>query len=75
MPGSSSQVVDVGMQTDILQQHLQQHVYHLADEIGERNLQHPEALHAAEDYINQVWQQQGYVVEKQAYRERNIHQS
>jgi len=73
MPGSSSQVANVGTQTDILQQHLQQHVYHLADEIGERNLQHPEALHAAEDYINQVWQQQGYVVEKQAYRERNIH--
>jgi Zn-dependent M28 family amino/carboxypeptidase len=73
MPGSSSQVTNVGMQTDILQQHLQQHVYRLADEIGERNLQHPEALHAAEDYINQVWQQQGYIVEKQAYRERNIH--
>jgi Zn-dependent M28 family amino/carboxypeptidase len=73
MPGSSRQVTNVERQTEILQQHLQQHVYRLADEIGERNLQHPEALHAAEDYINQVWQQQGYVVEKQAYRERNIH--
>lgn len=60
------------MQTDILQQNLQHHVYRLADEIGERNLQHPDALHAAEDYINQTWQQQGYEVEKQAYLERNI---
>jgi len=60
------------MQTDILQKNLRRHVHRLAEEIGERNLQHPEALHAAEDYINQTWQQQGYSVEKQAYLERNI---
>jgi Zn-dependent M28 family amino/carboxypeptidase len=60
------------MQANILQQNLQHHVYRLANEIGERNLQHPDALHAAEDYINQTWQQQGYAVEKQAYLERNI---
>ena len=59
-------------QIEILQQNLQRHVYRLAEEIGERNLQHPEALHAAEDYITQTWQQQGYSVEKQAYLERNI---
>lgn len=60
------------MQTDILQKNLRRHVQRLSEEIGERNLQHPEALHAAEDYIKQTWQQQGYRVEKQAYRERNI---
>jgi Zn-dependent M28 family amino/carboxypeptidase len=60
------------MQANILQQNLQHHVYRLANEIGERNLQHSDALHAAEDYINQTWQQQGYAVEKQAYLERNI---
>lgn len=59
-------------QIKLLEQNLRRHVQRLAEEIGERNLQHPEALHAAEDYINQVWQQQGYVVEKQAYREKNI---
>ena len=57
---------------DILQQNLQHHVYRLADDIGERNVQHPEALHAAEDYISNTWRQQGYIVEKQAYRENNI---
>ncbi len=72
MPDSSSDVMTLNTQLDILQQNLQRHVYRLADEIGERNLQHPEALHAAEDYINQAWQQQGYSVERQAYLERNI---
>ena len=72
MPDSSSHVTNLVMQTDILQQNLQHHVYRLAEEIGERNLQHPDALHAAEDYINQSWQQQGYSVERQAYLERNI---
>ena len=55
-----------------LQQNLRQHVYSLAEAIGERNLQHPEALHAAENYIQHIWQQQGYAVERQAYREREI---
>ena len=59
-------------QIDNLQQNLRRHVYRLAEEIGERNLQHPEALHAAEDYIKQTWQEQGYRVEKQTYLERNI---
>jgi hypothetical protein len=72
MPNSSSNATKRDPHPDILQQNLRQHVYYLADKIGERNLQHPEALHAAEDYINQTWQRQGYAVERQAYRERNI---
>ncbi len=59
-------------QLDQLQHNLHRHVHYLAGEIGERNLQHVDALHAAEDYIKQVWQKQGYQVERQAYRERNI---
>lgn len=59
-------------QLDNLQQNLHGHVHHLAEEIGERNLQHADALHAAEDYIKQTWQQQGYFVQRQAYLERNI---
>jgi Zn-dependent M28 family amino/carboxypeptidase len=60
------------MPDTILQRNLQQHVHQLATEIGERNLQHPTALHAAENYINQTWQQQGYGVERQAYQEQSI---
>ncbi len=59
-------------QLDQLRHNLQRHVYQLAEKIGERNLQHTDALHATEDYIKQSWQQQGYHVERQAYRERNI---
>lgn len=72
MPDSSSRITDVMPAVDLLQQNLQRHVYHLADEIGERNLQHPEALHAAEAYISQCWQRQGYTVERQAYLEKHI---
>jgi len=57
---------------DQLQQNLHGHVYHLAEDIGERNLQHAAALLAAEDYITQTWQQQGFHVERQAYLERDI---
>jgi len=60
------------MPLDTLEQNLRQHVQQLALEIGERNLLHPTALHAAEDYITRCWQQQGYPIEKQAYRERDI---
>ena len=72
MPGSSRLMTNLETPIDILQQNLERHVYRLAEDIGERNVQHPEALHAAEDYICQTWRQQGYVVEKQAYLENNI---
>lgn len=35
--------------------------------IGERNVFHPQALQAAEDYIRGCWQQQGYQVTPQDY--------
>jgi Zn-dependent M28 family amino/carboxypeptidase len=44
---------------------LSQHVRRLAADIGERNVFHPQALQAAEDYIRQCWQQQGYQVTAQ----------
>ncbi len=72
MPDSSEHMTTLDTQIEGLQQNLRQHVYRLADEIGERNLQHSEALHATEDYISRTWQQQGYVVERQAYQERSI---
>jgi Zn-dependent M28 family amino/carboxypeptidase len=46
---------------------LSRHVRRLAADIGERNVFHPQALQAAEDYIRQCWQQQGYQVTPQDY--------
>lgn len=46
---------------------LRAHVYQLADTIGERNVYHPDALHAAEDYIRQTWEAMGYEVRPQEY--------
>ena len=48
-------------------EHVKNHVHRLAEEIGERNVFHPEALHAAEKYIKQTWQEQGYEVITQEY--------
>jgi Zn-dependent M28 family amino/carboxypeptidase len=60
------------MSLKTIEQQLQKHVYHLADEIGERNILHPEALQAAEAYISQNWRKQGYTVEKQEYQEQGV---
>jgi hypothetical protein len=41
---------------------LRTHVDRLADEIGERNTYHPQALDAAAAYIRGEWSAQGYTV-------------
>ncbi len=51
---------------------LKAHVYTLADQIGERNLMLPEALHAAERYIAEQWEAQGYSVNRLAYAVRGV---
>ncbi|MFY9943504.1 MAG: M28 family peptidase [Desulfobacterales bacterium] len=48
-------------------QRLEHDVRQLAGVIGERNVFHPEALHAAAAYIDNSWQSQGYAVERQTY--------
>ncbi|WP_126456772.1 M28 family peptidase [Sulfuriflexus mobilis] len=60
------------MQLETLEQNLRRHVYHLADEIGERNIWHPDALHVAEEYVTSIWREQGYTVERQAYQEHGV---
>jgi Zn-dependent M28 family amino/carboxypeptidase len=55
------------MKTEITAESLRRHVVHLATAIGERNVYHPQALHAAEDYIRQTWREQGYEVTAQEY--------
>lgn len=51
---------------------LESHVVTLADEIGERNVFKPQALHRAEDYINTTWRQQGYSVTPYPYRVNGV---
>ena len=53
-------------------QQLKHHVYQLAEQIGERNVYHPDALRAAQDYIALTWHQQGYTVTEQEYRAHGI---
>ena len=55
------------MNNDVVADNLRQHVYHLAQDIGERNVHHPQRLQASADYIRSVWQQQGYKVRTQEY--------
>ncbi len=55
------------MNNDVLANNLRQHVCHLAQDIGERNVHYPQRLQASEDYIRSVWQQQGYAVRTQDY--------
>jgi Zn-dependent M28 family amino/carboxypeptidase len=55
------------MNSDVVSDNLRQHVYHLAQHIGERNVHYPERLQASEEYLRAVWQQQGYAVRTQEY--------
>ena len=50
-----------------LRDRLMEHVRVLAERIGERHLERPEALQAAADYIREVWAGQGFAVEEEAF--------
>lgn len=52
---------------DALALTLRAHVEELAGKIGERNVNRPEKLQAAADYIAGRWELQGYAVERQRY--------
>lgn len=51
---------------------LQQHVYQLAGDIGERNVFTPAALRAAEQYVREAFVAQGYEVVDQPMTERGV---
>lgn len=55
------------MNSDVVSDNLRQHVYRLAQDIGERNVHYPQRLQASEEYLRSVWQQQGYAVRRQEY--------
>ena len=52
---------------EITAEQLQAHVQVIAGDIGEHNVFHPKALHAAEAYITQQWRQLGYQVNRLSY--------
>lgn len=60
------------MNTDATAERLRDHVYRLAGTIGERNVYRPQALHAAEDYITQIWHGLGYTVVPQTYTVKGV---
>ena len=51
---------------------LHNHIYRLADQIGERNIWQPEKLSETAAYIEQSWQEQGYTVRRQEYDARGV---
>ena len=51
---------------------LESHVRMLAENIGERNVYHPDALAEASAYIENVWREQGYQVTPQTYEVEGI---
>jgi hypothetical protein len=53
-----------------LVQRLQEHIYILAGNIGERNVFRPGTLEAARAYLESVWRAQGYEVREQRYEVR-----
>lgn len=55
-----------------LAERLRGHVSHLAREIGQRNVFHPDALHAAADYIRREWGAQHYQVNSQHYEAMGV---
>ncbi len=56
----------------IARESLEQHVYMLAGEIGERNVKRPGGLLDAAHYISRQWQAMGYRVEVQGYRAAGV---
>jgi hypothetical protein len=68
MPGHSYAGAFQPLRADelILRDRLQQHVHVLAGDIGERQIWRPAALARATQYIEAIWQAQGYHVTRQA---------
>lgn len=70
----STSVADLvaSMTNEITVQQLRRHVLHLAGTIGERNVFRPQALHAAQEYIEAMWRSQGYEIVTQEYSVKGV---
>lgn len=62
----------VSQELHTIEKGLHRHVFHLAEEIGERNVYHPWALHDAQRYIMETWQAIGYEVRVQDYEVNGV---
>ncbi len=51
---------------------LKRHVTNLTDNIGERHIRKPKALHKAANYISQQWTMMGYEVERQPFTAKGM---
>ena len=60
------------MVVNTLAARLESHIRMLAENIGERNIYHPDALAEASAYIQRVWLEQGYRVTPQTYEVEGI---
>ena len=57
---------------EVLRRRLEQHVWTLADAIGERNIWHDRELEAAAGYIEKVWRDLGYETKRQKFVVDNV---
>lgn len=73
MPGKSYKgpLPSLNKEAQSIKNDLNQHVHHLAENIGERNMWRLTQLNDAADYIEQVWQAQGFNVKRHTYKIEN----
>lgn len=55
----------------LIRDHLQTHVYKLAEEIGQRNIWQQNSMEASVEYIEKVWSELGYKVKRQQFNAYN----
>lgn len=60
------------IQLDLITDHLKNHVTRLADEIGQRHVNAPHALHKAVNYISDEWSAMGYQVDTQNFSAKGV---
>jgi len=68
----SGRFLPLSNQEKDISSNLRAHVYMLAEEIGERNIWQPQRLNAAAAYIEKIWQEQGFIVQRQEYQVRGV---
>jgi Zn-dependent M28 family amino/carboxypeptidase len=68
----SGRFLPLSVQEKEISANLRDHVFILADEIGERNIWLPQKLNAAAAYIEKVWQEQSFDVQHQEYAARGV---
>ena len=68
----SGRFLPLSEQEKDISSNLRDHVFMLAGEIGERNIWLPQKLNAAAAYIEIIWQEQNFAVQRQEYEARGV---